>query len=130
SASEFEKVSSIPLDYENTLTTAKQQVSQLAGILDKLVGLENLYLNVFDGQKTYLLIFENYDEERATGGFIGTYGVLKVSNGSINKLQISSIYDLDGQIFEQIAAPGPFQPDIKRWGIRDANWFADFPTSA
>src|SRR5690606_24264615 len=80
--------------------------------------------------KTYLLIFQNYDEARATGGFIGTYGVLKVSNGKIDKLKIESIYNLDGQLFEDIAAPGPFQPAIPKWGIRDANWFADFPTSA
>ena len=67
---------------------------------------------------------------RSTGGFIGTYGVLKTENGSIAQLKIDSIYDLDGKIYELVAAPGPFQPDIKRWGIRDANWFVDFPTSA
>ncbi len=129
-ASEFNQVSSIPLDYEGTLQKAKDQVSQLGLVLDKLVGLENMYLGIFGGQKTYFLLFQNYDEQRATGGFIGTYGVLKTNAGSINKLTIDSIYDLDGKISELVSAPGPFQPEIKRWGIRDANWFADFPTSA
>lgn len=129
-SNEFNKVSSIPLDYEGTLQKAKDQVSQLGSVLDKLIGLENMYLGIFGGQKTYFLIFQNYDEQRATGGFIGTYGVLKTDNGSISRLSIDSIYDLDGKLTELVAAPGPFQPEIKRWGIRDANWFADFPTSA
>ena len=130
SATAFDDVGSIPLDYEDTLSQAKKQVSQLSSVLDKLIGLESLYLNIFGNAKTYLLIFQNYDEQRATGGFIGTYGVLKTENGSIAQLKIDSIYDLDGKIYELVAAPGPFQPDIKRWGIRDANWFVDFPTSA
>ncbi|MEO8065249.1 MAG: DUF4012 domain-containing protein [Candidatus Doudnabacteria bacterium] len=127
---EFNLAGSLPLDYSQTLDKAKQEVAGLGSILDKLVGLENLYLGLFSGQKTYLLIFQNSDEARATGGFIGTYGVLQTNQGSISKLKIESIYQLDGQIYEQIAAPGPMQPEIKRWAIRDANWFADFPTTA
>ncbi|HEX9503656.1 MAG TPA: DUF4012 domain-containing protein [Patescibacteria group bacterium] len=130
SSDEFNQVSSIPLDYEGTLQKAKNEVFQLGAVLDKLVGLENLYLGIFGGQKTYLLIFQNSDEQRATGGFIGTYGVLKTSHGTVSKLNIDSIYDLDGRINELVAAPGPMQPEINRWGIRDSNWFADFPASA
>src|SRR6185503_15609297 len=77
-----------------------------------------------------LMLFQNYDEIRGTGGFIGTYGVVKVENGKIQSLKIDSIYDLDGSNYSRIAAPGPFQPEIPKWGMRDANWFADFPTSA
>ena len=129
-SAEFNAANSLPLDYTGTLDAAKQQTSELNDILNQLVGLEDLYLGLSQSQKTYLLIFQNYDEQRATGGFIGTYGILKVNQGAIIDLKIDSIYDLDGQIYEQIAAPGPMQPEIKQWGIRDANWFADFPTSA
>ena len=127
----FAKVSSVPSDYSGTLNEGKRQVAQLSSVLGKLLGLQDLYLGFFtEKPKTYLLLFQNYDEARATGGFIGTYGVLKTRLGKIDKLKIESIYNIDGQIFESIAAPGPFQPEIKKWGIRDANWFADFPTSA
>ncbi len=129
-AQEFDAVGSLPLDYEETLSTAKQQVAELNSILTRLIGLEDLYLGLFQGQKTYLLVFQNYYEQRATGGFIGTYGVLNIDQGKIKRLKIQSIYDLDGQIHELVAAPGPFQPAIPKWGMRDANWFADFPTSA
>ncbi len=129
-AREFEAVGNLPLDYQTTLATAIKQVDELNLILTRLIGLEDLYLGMFQGQKTYLLIFQNYDEQRATGGFIGTYGVLNIDQGKIKRMKIQSIYELDGQIHEQVASPGPLQPAIPKWGIRDANWFADFPTSA
>ncbi len=127
---EFESAGNIPLDYEGAFAQAKDQVASLGKILEALTKMEDLYLALFSEDKTYFLAFENNDEIRATGGFIGTYGVLHTSDGQIRNLSIQSIYNLDGQIHDQIAAPGPFQPDIKKWGIRDANWFVDFPTSA
>jgi hypothetical protein len=128
---EFEVATNLPGDYASTLTKAQDQVTLLSGMLSDLVNLEDIYLGFFGtGPRVYLLVFQNYDEVRATGGFIGTYGVIKINDGKIQDLKIDSIYDLDGHIYNQVAAPGPFQPDIKKWGIRDANWFADFPTSA
>ena len=128
---EFDSASGLPASYSDTLNKAKTQVGALTGMLQNLTNLEDIYLGLFgNGPRVYLMVFENYDETRATGGFIGTYGVLKVDSGKIQSLKIDSIYDLDGHIYEQVAAPGPFQPEIKKWGIRDANWFVDFPTTA
>jgi hypothetical protein len=127
----FSKADSLPSEYTSQVTEAKLQVDSLVGILSNLVALEDLYLDFFGDQtKTYLLVFQNPDELRATGGFIGTIGVLKISSGQIKQLKIESVYNLDGSLYAQIAAPGPFQPDIRKWGLRDANWFADFPTTA
>lgn len=127
----FDSVTGVPDEYAETLENGKKQIALLDNLLTDLVSLEDLYLSFFGSEsRTYLLIFQNYDEMRATGGFIGTYGSLKYENGSIKKLKIESIYNLDGSLTKQIAAPGPFQPDIKKWGMRDSNWFADFPTSA
>lgn len=121
----------LPEAYRQTVAQALVNVDAMTAVLEKLIEMEDLYLLLFgSGQKTYLLVFQNYDEMRGTGGFIGTYGILKIDNGKIKSLNIDSIYDLDGKITIGIAAPGPFQPDIKRWGIRDANWFADFSLTA
>jgi len=128
---EFSQATDVPQNYVETLQKARDQVNLLVGTLEDLKNLENIYLGFFGtGPRVYLLVFQNYDEVRATGGFIGTYGVIKINDGKIQNLKIDSIYDLDGHIYDQVAAPGPFQPFIKKWGIRDANWFADFPTSA
>ena len=128
---DFSKVSGIPSEYNDTLESGMSQISKTIPLLENIIKLEDLYLSVFgDSNRTYLLVFQNYDEARATGGFIGTYGVLRVGNGLIKKLEIKSVYDLDGSIFDQIAAPGPLQPAVAKWGLRDANWFADFPLTA
>ncbi|MBX4187508.1 MAG: DUF4012 domain-containing protein, partial [Candidatus Doudnabacteria bacterium] len=127
----FESAKNLPGEYGETVKQAGLQISLLNGVLKDLVDLEDLFLSFFGVHpKTYLIVFQNYDEMRATGGFIGTYGVLKYENGAIKKLKIESIYNLDGSLNKRIAAPGPFQPQIEKWGMRDSNWFADFPTTA
>lgn len=128
---DFDDAGDLPGEYAETLNSAKQQVSMLDSMLSNLVALEDFYLSfVGDKPKTYLFVFQNYDELRATGGFIGTYGVTKLQNGGISSMKIQSVYNLDGNIFDKVAAPGPFHPDISKWGMRDANWFADFRLSA
>jgi hypothetical protein len=127
----FDEAESLPEEFEATLSEAKSQIRMLNTILKDLVNLEDLFLSFFgQNPRTYLLVFQNYDELRATGGFIGTYGSLKYENGAIKSLKIESIYNLDGSLTKQIAAPGPFQPGVQKWGMRDSNWFVDFPTTA
>jgi hypothetical protein len=78
----------------------------------------------------YLLIFQNNSEMRATGGFIGSYGILDIENGQIKNLFIDDIFNPDGQLKEKIVPPMPIQKISSAWSMHDANWFADFPTSA
>lgn len=126
----FSRAKSLPTEYQASVDEARVKISNIVLLLQNLIELEDLYLALFSGSKTYLLVFPNYNEARATGGFLGTYGLLKIDDGKIRRLSIESIYNLDGSFYENIAAPGPMQPQIQKWGIRDANWFADFPSSA
>ncbi len=130
-ADKFDEVTDLPNEYFATLQAGRQQVAQLQATLAQLASLEEVYLALFDsGYKNYLLAFQNPDELRATGGFLGTYGELRLADGKIQHLNIASIYDVDGNIEKSLAAPGPLQPAIRKWGVRDANFFIDFPTSA
>ncbi len=127
----FNDATEVPSEYRDSVTEAKNQITALRGILENLTELEDLYLSFLGNEaRTYLMIFQNSDEARATGGFVGTYGVIKIDGGEIKKLKIESVYELDGSLTERIASPGPFQPGIQKWGLRDANWFVDFPSSA
>ncbi len=82
------------------------------------------------GDKTLLVLFENNNELRASGGFPGTYGDIKLKDGHIQSMVISSIYDLDGQLNEIIQPPRPLLNMGPRWYMRDSGWFSDFPQSA
>ena len=78
----------------------------------------------------YLLLFINNSELRATGGFIGSYGILNMENGKVENMFIDGIFNPDGQLKEKIVPPMPIQKISASWSMHDANWFADFPTSA
>ncbi|MCK4919005.1 MAG: DUF4012 domain-containing protein [Candidatus Pacebacteria bacterium] len=78
----------------------------------------------------YLLLFQNNSEMRATGGFIGSYGILNMENGKVENMFIDGIFNPDGQLKEKIVPPMPIQKISASWSMHDANWFADFPTSA
>ena len=82
------------------------------------------------GEKNILILFENNNELRATGGFMGSYGVFNAKDGKILKMHISSIYDLDGQLKEKILPPHPIVNVNNQWFLRDSNWFTNFPESA
>lgn len=83
-----------------------------------------------DNPRQYLLLFQNNSEMRATGGFIGTYGLLTLDQGEIDQLLIDGVFNADGQLHEKIIPPRPIQKISTAWSMHDANWFADFPTSA
>ena len=84
--------------------------------------------------KNYLLLFSNNQEMRPAGGFIGTYGILKVADGEIINFDTHDIYGIDrlAEDFLYVEPPLPLQRymNMSRWYMRDSNWSPDFPTSA
>ncbi len=83
-----------------------------------------------NGPRMYLFLFQNNAELRPTGGFIGSYGVLDVSEGHIRKFFVDGIFNPDGQLKENIVPPAPIQKVSTAWSLHDSNWWPDFPTSA
>lgn len=88
----------------------------------------------YPGEKTYLFLLENNSELRPTGGFIGTYGILKVKYGEITFFETDNIYNLDSPARERVVVepPAPLAKYLHstQWLMRDSNWDPDFPTSA
>src|SRR3989338_5699418 len=82
------------------------------------------------GTKKYLILFQNPSELRPTGGFPGTYGVVSFKDGKLQDFKVDDVYNLDGQLQELIIPPVQLQHITPNWGMRDANWFIDFPASA
>ena len=83
-----------------------------------------------DRPKKYLLLFQNYSELRPSGGFPGTYGVISFASGGLSDFFVDDVYNLDGQLKQNIIPPKQLQHITPTWGMRDAGWFADFPSSA
>lgn len=84
----------------------------------------------FDNPQYYLLLNQNPNEARPTGGFIGSYVLIRLYKGKIEKLFIDDIHRLDGQNRNNdVELPTPLRAVTAYYGMRDANWEPDFPTS-
>lgn len=98
-----------------------------------LTDLELVARTLLDGQHSWILIFQNSHELRATGGFMGSYAQLDFTNGQLAEINVQDIYEPDGQFQGYVAAP----PGVNEYlssgqGLRlpDSNWSPDFPSSA
>ena len=97
----------------------------LTAVLPEMLG-EN-------GPRTYLIIAQNEDELRPTGGFISGAGTLVVENGDITSLEMVDAYHIDN--WREKPYDFPPQPFYDYMGFdlflfRDSNFWPDFPTTA
>ena len=85
-----------------------------------------------DAPKKYLVLAQNNDELRATGGFITAVGVVQVNAGEINIEWFGDSLSADDLSLIHPPPPAPLQKYMwaSQWLVRDANWYAHFPTSA
>jgi hypothetical protein len=81
-----------------------------------------------EGLRTYMLVLQNEDEIRATGGFLTSVGTIVVQDGKILNMIFEDSYDLD-----DLSKPYPAPPwqleeymDAPIWLLRDSNWSPDF----
>ena len=82
---------------------------------------------------TYLLLVQNKDELRASGGFVTAFGLMRLKDGRILTLKIDdSTSDKYNYVREVRKPPYPMEEIMFAHYLvpRDANWSPDFPTAA
>lgn len=118
-------------DLENFLGQL-QQINQMfleaPALLTAALGLE--------GTQNYLVLSQNSDELRPSGGYISTYGWLQVRNGRIfdydyKPTTATSPNPPDNILASEVALPEWWfnygEPIYAAW---DGSWYADFPSTA
>jgi len=85
-----------------------------------------------DGPRTYLILAQNNDELRPTGGFITGVGLVRVEGGRIADLSFADSYAVDDFSKPYPEPPRPLWDHMlaELWLLRDSNWSPDFPTAA
>ncbi len=99
-----------------------------------------------NGDKNYLLLFQNDKEIRSTGGFLTAFATLNVHNGKISATGSDDIYRLDERLIQvcnqkvcgNIKPPAQivkYLPEADgrlrgTWSMRDSNTSPDVATSA
>ncbi|MDP1619890.1 MAG: DUF4012 domain-containing protein, partial [bacterium] len=125
-------IDDIPEDRRVQFLELKSQLPETNRFLTEFISNSQIFTDVLggNGMRKYLFLFQNNQEMRATGGFIGTYGVLDIFNGNVRNFFIDGIYNPDGQLREKVIPPVPIQKISAAWSLHDSNWFPDFPKSA
>lgn len=90
-------------------------------------------LSIFLGDRyphRVLILLQNNNEIRPTGGFIGSLGFVDFNDGQIENITVRDVYDFDGIGVQREPHPEIALIAGNDWGIRDSNTSPHFPTSA
>jgi len=100
--------------------------------LETVVSLADAVLFTEGKEKVFLILFQNNLELRPGGGFIGSFGILKVKDGSVIDFAIHDTGNFDGRIPATILPPYPMKETlhIDSWKLRDSNYSPDFLINA
>ncbi len=128
------KTKELPDDLAQQMTNLKLLLIDLQKFIYDFSAVPELLSTLVPstGQKTYLLVFQNYSELRPTGGFMGSLAFVYLQDGKITNIQIpgGGPYDLQGQLPFKLKPPTPLTVVNNLWQLQDSNWYFDFPTSA
>lgn len=115
-----------PLFVSITGTFPMEDALTLVRIAPKLLGGGK------SGPQTYLILIQNEDELRPTGGFLTAAGSAVVMNGKLINMKIESSDLVDDPNKPYPIPPWQFKQfmNIEMLLFRDSNWYTDFPTSA
>jgi hypothetical protein len=82
--------------------------------------------------RTYLILAQNDDERRPTGGWISGVGLVTVAGGEVADLSFQDSFAVDNLSVPHETPPESMLRTLwaELWLLRDANWSPDFPTSA
>ncbi len=124
----------VPTDYQQSLGLLNKFLPSLISSVDQISTMLSLGVKLLGEEEPqrYLVVFQNSNELRPTGGFMGTVAEVDLKTGEITELNVppGGVYDFQGSLKVLLAAPKPLRMMNANWQLQDANWFFDFPTSA
>ena len=114
----------------------KTQLQEADNLIEKLSPLAKILptLGGYPTEKSFLILLQNNDELRPTGGFIGVFGLANTKNGEIISLKTNDSYHLDMPAIDKWhkEPPAPIKKylNVENWYLRDSNWVPDWPLAA
>lgn len=125
----------ILLPAKGKIEDVKEKVRSAAELLRQAIPMSQVLpaLAGYPQKSTFLVLLQNSDELRPTGGFLGTYGILETEYGDIKRFETHDIYHMDMPVKDlvNIEPPDPIKKYLNsKWYMRDANWSPDWPSAA
>lgn len=112
----------------------KEKIESIGPLIKFLSNIENVLPDIFgmEGEKKYLVLFQDSMELRPGGGAISSYGILKLNMGRIIDFSIHDVLFADKQLRGHLEPPYAIRrhlPSI-HWYLKDSNFDVDFVRSA
>ncbi|RLC39174.1 hypothetical protein DRH27_00335 [Candidatus Falkowbacteria bacterium] len=126
----------LTLPLKSKINNIKINLLQAQNLLSKAVPMSELIpgLMGYPEKSSFLILLQNSDELRPTGGFLGTYGILEAESGEILRYDTHDIYHMDMPVKDRIDVKPPAALKeylgVEKWYMRDANWSPHWPIAA
>lgn len=106
--------------------------NEFTGDLGTLAKLVSAFMNTGGEERVFLVLFQNNMELRPGGGFIGSFGILKLKDGSVTGFASHDVVNFDGRIPDTVPAPYPLPETlgVKSLKLRDSNVSPDWSVNA
>ncbi|MGB0757073.1 MAG: DUF4012 domain-containing protein [Patescibacteria group bacterium] len=130
----FVDIDVLPEDVQDDvllLQTALPQVTKSLDQVDDILDFAYILLGG-DRQQRYVVAFQNSDEIRPAGGFMGSLTTATLYQGKVISTETpgGGPYDWQAWLTTPTVAPEPLHLVNPVWQFQDANWFVDFSVSA
>jgi len=130
--SEYKSISWLPnSDLWQQKNTWQEYIEQLLVYMNSLNDDFPEFLDMLwhESRKRYLIVFQNADEIRPTGWFMGSMWLLEMFRGKMQLFQKKDVYaiewDLKKAEYERLPAPKWIAELTDTFGLRDANYYAN-----
>jgi len=122
-----QEIKTLIVQAQQTAATISQTFSDYKPIIASLGTMAGA-----EEKQKYLVLFQNDNELRPTGGFLTAYAIINVEKGVVTSEKSDDIYELDQKFTKKIAIPevlGKYLTTEKYYHLRDMNVSPDFKTS-
>lgn len=123
-----QEVRGLIIQAQELLNGATEAVTQYRPILEQLPAM----MGGQGERKKYLVLFQNDNELRPTGGFMTAYATVFIEDGKVTPEKSDDIYALDQRFNQRIPIPdslGRYLTTERYWNLRDMNIYPDFKKS-
>lgn len=105
---------------------------EFQGDIATVIKIAQAFYDTQGEEKVFLVLFQNNMELRPGGGFIGSFGILKIKDGAVTDFTSHDVINFDGRIPDTVPAPYPMKETlgVKSLKLRDSNVSPDWSVNA
>jgi len=117
----------LPSEYQFQKQILHTQLKKVIEALSVFVRMEKIVRRFFESQERVLLLLQNTNEPRSTGGFVGSFFVIDFEEDSV-RWKFEDVYAIDRKVplQKQLPAPWFLKKLSPALSLRDANIVPDF----